>query len=511
MTGQLRDSDKSQIESWIGQGPKNFSLLYSISKDGCSAQKFHEKCDHQGSTITVIYNNQGSVFGGYTSASWAASISGSTRDDKAFLFQLKFSGTDTRRQFPISDAAFGIYSHPNFGPTFGEEAKFDLKSFSGTINNASGVFQLDGAFTFGTHFAMTGVSSWDEIHNGVVTVTDIEVYSVAVKQVTEEPYQAHWRKMPEWNRKLSQELLQEVKSLQPSPEMKLQDYRILLIGPVGAGKSSFCNTVNSVFRGRMTQRAICGEGQHSITTAYQPYVLNSKDNVPLHVRLCDTRGLEPNFGIETMEFSYLLNGHIPERYEFNAEKSISLDDPMFVLKPSLKDRPHCVVFVLDATTIGKLDEKLLEKIKNFRKSATRKQIPQAVLLTKIDIQDKAVGQHLEKVYTSTVIEKKVQEISNMIGFPKNHVFPVKNYEDEMLLDDGVNILALLALRQILYFAEDYIENQRSEVAEGPEEERVDKSQMDLSSKAMTPGEHKGLRGFSSKKKLNIDDDDDDFS
>ncbi|KAH3798649.1 hypothetical protein DPMN_152251 [Dreissena polymorpha] len=49
--------------------------------------------------------------------------------------------------------------------------------------------------------------------------------------------------------------------------MKLQDYRILLIGPVGAGKSSFCNTVNSVFRGRMTQRAICGEGPHSITTA----------------------------------------------------------------------------------------------------------------------------------------------------------------------------------------------------------------------------------------------------
>ncbi|KAH3803141.1 hypothetical protein DPMN_156843 [Dreissena polymorpha] len=50
----------------------------------------HEKCDHQEATVTVVYNEVGSVFGGYTSASWAAGM-GDTRDDKAFLFQLKFS------------------------------------------------------------------------------------------------------------------------------------------------------------------------------------------------------------------------------------------------------------------------------------------------------------------------------------------------------------------------------------------------------------------------------------
>ncbi|KAH3786617.1 hypothetical protein DPMN_164724 [Dreissena polymorpha] len=55
----------------------------------------------------------------------------------------------------------------------------------------------------------------------------------------------------------------------------------------------------------------------------------------------------------------------------------------------------------------------------------------------------------------------------MFGFPKNHVFPVKNYGNEMMLDDGVNILALLALRQIICFAEDYLENQSSDNEDCP--------------------------------------------
>lgn len=42
--------------------------------------------------------------------------------------------------------------------------------------------------------------------------------------------------------------------------------RVLLVGPVGAGKSSFFNSVNSMFRGNMTCQAISGTLDKSVTT-----------------------------------------------------------------------------------------------------------------------------------------------------------------------------------------------------------------------------------------------------
>ena len=67
MTGRLSDDHMDQLESFIGTGPKTFRLLYSFTRDGCGNQPFHSKCDNQGPTVTVLYNPQGCVYGGYTS------------------------------------------------------------------------------------------------------------------------------------------------------------------------------------------------------------------------------------------------------------------------------------------------------------------------------------------------------------------------------------------------------------------------------------------------------------
>jgi len=45
--------------------------------------------------------------------------------------------------------------------------------------------------------------------------------------------------------------------------------RVLLLGPVGSGKSSFISSVQSVFNGRVTNRAMVGSSSGSFTKKVQ--------------------------------------------------------------------------------------------------------------------------------------------------------------------------------------------------------------------------------------------------
>lgn len=38
----------------------------------------------------------------------------------------------------------------------------------------------------------------------------------------------------------------------------------------------------------------------------------------LKIRLCDTRGIEEDFAVDTQEMAYILNGNIPDRYQVNS-------------------------------------------------------------------------------------------------------------------------------------------------------------------------------------------------
>jgi hypothetical protein len=100
MDGKLTDNEMDQLEQWIGTGPKSYKLLYAITRDGCVSTTFHQKCDNQGPTVTVLYNPQGSVYGGYVQVSWK-SAGDWTDDSSAFLYQLRFNGNDKRTKFPI--------------------------------------------------------------------------------------------------------------------------------------------------------------------------------------------------------------------------------------------------------------------------------------------------------------------------------------------------------------------------------------------------------------------------
>lgn len=74
-------------------------------------------------------------------------------------------------------------------------------------------------------------------------------------------------------------LKESIQSYKPDVNV-VQQARVLLVGQVGSGKSSFFNSINSAFPGNMTCQAIAGTADRSVTnqvpTADQPISLKIK-------------------------------------------------------------------------------------------------------------------------------------------------------------------------------------------------------------------------------------------
>ncbi|CDW83614.1 tldc domain-containing protein [Stylonychia lemnae] len=77
---------KDLLEQWLGF-KANFELLYRGSRDGFRSDTFHEYCDYQGPTLTLVKSEFNKIFGGYASLSWSSKEKWQ-QDNQAFLFSM---------------------------------------------------------------------------------------------------------------------------------------------------------------------------------------------------------------------------------------------------------------------------------------------------------------------------------------------------------------------------------------------------------------------------------------
>lgn len=54
-------------------------------------------------------------------------------------------------------------------------------------------------------------------------------------------------------------------------------------------------------------------------------------------------------------------------------------------------------------------------------------------------------------------DAQMEELSSEVGIPMNCIFPVKNYHEEIDLNEDVDTLILSALKHIIEFGDDFIE------------------------------------------------------
>ncbi|XP_060070394.1 interferon-induced protein 44-like [Ylistrum balloti] len=457
MATKLTQTHRDQLSKWIDPSKRHkFTLLYKITRDGCKAETFHSFCDNKGPTVTVLYNTDKSVYGGYTAVSWKTCGS-YVADCEAFIFKLEYNGRAQPIKMPVKNAKYAISAHENYGPTFG--SGHDFQCFSETVNKSGDYFPLNGSVGLGHAYSSQG-QDYNTMTNGHLNVLDLEVYGVQEHMLLQKP----WVRNVSWTSKFEEEMKDKVATYKPLSGLDIQQARILLIGQVGAGKSSYFNTINSIFRGYISSQASAGSTEHSLTTSYRMYEIHDGyTSKTLNFRLCDTRGLEEDQGLNDNDICYLLDGHVPDRYNFNPAIPLSPDLHGFLKTPEFSDKIHCVTFVLDASTVDVIPEKVVERIKGMQPLMNLRGIPQAVLLTKIDKICEESSDDISKVYFSAAVKECIDKVAMVMGLPRSHILPVKNYEHEADLEQNVNILSLLSLRKILNFVEDFLFNKLDEI------------------------------------------------
>ena len=117
----LKDLEKKNIFlqkmlEWTGY--KKMELIYRGTRDGRTSKNFHDKCDNQGPTISLLKNDK-SIFGGYSSISWSTDGNWHTSSD-CFIFTLINIHNTEPTKFPFKNKdQYSVYHYSTVGPCFG--------------------------------------------------------------------------------------------------------------------------------------------------------------------------------------------------------------------------------------------------------------------------------------------------------------------------------------------------------------------------------------------------------
>uniref|UniRef100_H2S8G9 Uncharacterized protein n=1 Tax=Takifugu rubripes TaxID=31033 RepID=H2S8G9_TAKRU len=216
--------------------------------------------------------------------------------------------------------------------------------------------------------------------------------------------------------------------------------RILLLGPFGVGKSSFVNSVFSIFKDRISNPA----GRGNPTSEFRPYLISDEGGTRLNLALCDTMGLaeEKGEGLHSDDIVSIIQGHAPDGYQFSPTSPMTPETAGYVAAPTPNKKIHCVVYVMDATMVSDMSADLQKKLGKIRQ-----RIPQLVLMTKVDKADSTVIKNIRKVDQSEIIREK---LAALLDVPISSIFPVKNYvPNDLELNDNCDVLLLTAINEML--------------------------------------------------------------
>ncbi|XP_041960347.1 interferon-induced protein 44-like isoform X2 [Alosa sapidissima] len=285
-----------------------------------------------------------------------------------------------------------------------------------------------------------------------------------------------WCDIP-WSRDTLEKPKETLRALQPK-HPDVEHLRILVIGPVGAGKSSFIHSIDSIFQNKIMNASYrVATDQRSFTNTFTTYTFQDQSGNRLPFVIGDVMGLEneDDSGANTEDIVNALKGHIKENYTFNSVKACSVNDPGYNSNPTLNDKVHCLVFVIPIDNFANhakeratvlMHDNLIRKMQNIRRKARDLRIRQVIILTKVDLDCHHVTEGIKNVYRSKNIHQKAEACSKALGIPKSDIFLVSNYHNDKQLNSDKDEVLLFTLTQILNYANEFVEDRRKSMDTG---------------------------------------------
>ncbi|KAM3602973.1 uncharacterized protein V6R79_014268 [Siganus canaliculatus] len=252
----------------------------------------------------------------------------------------------------------------------------------------------------------------------------------------------------------------------PNVLQRLKDYdrqdrlqvRALVYGPIGAGKSSFINSVQSALYGRISSMAMVENmSGRSCTREHVTYRIQKGAPHSFYPFVfTDMMGLESRRGVHMDDLKLAMKGHVKDGYKFNPESPLSENDDFYNRHPKTNDRVHVLVWVVPAPNINLMFPEMCQKIQDIKKTGGALGIPQVVILTKIDELDPEIRRDLKNVYRSHQLKEMMEMFNHHSNIPMSSIFPVKNYYGEISVNSDVDSLILSALTTIINYGDDYL-------------------------------------------------------
>ncbi|XP_039513296.1 interferon-induced protein 44 [Pimephales promelas] len=311
---------------------------------------------------------------------------------------------------------------------------------------------VNSGFSFGSAVSETKSAPKTEITNKP-QIPPLDFIPLLEKQ---------WRIM-DWSEEAKETLMESVRSFKPASE-SVTEARVLLIGPVGAGKSSFISSVQSVFSGRVVNRAMVGSSSStSFTKKLRSFSIRGageKADEPTALVMCDVMGVGEGeiTGLTLHDALSVIKGHAPEGHQFSPDQPVGVETVGYARKPSVTDKVHCVVFVVDASKVGSYAKSFGTTFQQLREHISNLGVHQVALLTHVDQVCKTTGSDVTNVYRSLAVQQTMVKAGALLGMATSYIVPVKNYCSELDLDENVDILLLKAVDHILQYVNLYFQD-----------------------------------------------------